>query len=220
MNSKSVTAGIDRRSFLKSTVALVGGASFAPSLMRATPISGDNNINILGVREGYSPNIGLLVSMMTWMRHSVLEAVKGLTTEQLDFLLDEKANTIGALLYHLAATDAFYHENTFKGVAWGKFDPAVTKKFDTAMKLGPTARNTIKGNNLDFYLGLLQETREGTLAEFRQRGDEWLLSVDNSWPWGPTNRFCKWFHVCEHESHHTGQIALIKARLPGAKAPE
>src|ERR1700751_376779 len=111
MNSKPVTAGIDRRSFLKSTVALVGGASFAPSLMRATTISGDNNINILGVREGYSPNICLLVSIMNWMRHSVLEAVKGLTTEQLDFLLDEKANTIGALLYHLAATDAFYHEN-------------------------------------------------------------------------------------------------------------
>ena len=28
---------------------------------------------------------------------------------------------------------------------------------------------------------------------------------------------CKWFHVCEHESHHAGQIDMLKKRLPGAK---
>jgi hypothetical protein len=29
-----------------------------------------------------------------------------------------------------------------------------------------------------------------------------------NWFWGPTNNLCKWFHVCEHESHHLGQIDL------------
>jgi hypothetical protein len=37
-----------------------------------------------------------------------------------DFLLDAKANTIGALLNHLAATDAFYHANVFGGFRWEK----------------------------------------------------------------------------------------------------
>ena len=53
----------------------------------------------------YPPQIGTLVSEMTWMRTKVVRTVKGLTTDQLDYLLDDKANRIGALLLHLAATE-------------------------------------------------------------------------------------------------------------------
>ena len=175
-------------------------------------------MNIIGPKQGYSPQISTLVSMMAWLRPQVIYSVKSLTTEQLDFLLDDKANTIGALLNHLAATDAFYHEHTFTGVEWGKWAPAVEEKYGAAMELGDAGRKKIKGNNVDYYLDLLQQTRKSTLAEFRKRDDKWLSSVDEKWPWGPTNNYCKWFHVCEHESHHLGQINLLKSRVPGAKA--
>jgi Protein of unknown function (DUF664) len=217
-----------RRGFLKQA-ALFAAGTFSmvgltpPSKAMAgevheAPKAGGNTI--IGPREGYSPQIGTLVSMMAFMRDQVLNSVKGMTTEQLDFLLDDKANRIGAMLNHLAATDAFYHEHTFKGVEWGKFDPAVSQKFEVAMELGEPARKAIKGNNLDYYLNLLSETREATLAEFRKRDDQWLMTVDEKWPWGPTNNYCKWFHVCEHEANHNGQIKLLKSRLPGAKAGE
>ena len=42
------------------------------------------------------------------------------------------------------------------------------------------------------------------------------LSADGSGD--KINIYWKWFHVCEHESHHTGQIAFLTKRLPGAKA--
>lgn len=122
--------------------------------------------------------------------------------------------------YHLAATDALYHEHTFKGVEWGKWDKSVNDRFGVAMELGDPARKAVKGNDLNYYLNLLTETRESTLAEFRKRDDQRLMSVDQKWPWGPTNNYCKWFHVCEHESNHNGQIKLLKSRLPGAKAGE
>jgi hypothetical protein len=67
-------------------------------------------------------------------------------------------------------------------------------------------------------LNTLKEVRENTIKEFKKRDDKWLFSVDESWPWGPTNNYCKWFHVCEHESNHNGQIKWIKGRLPGAKS--
>ena len=178
----------------------------------------DDDMNIIGPREGYSPQIGTLVSMMTWMRTVMLYSSKGMTVEQLDFLLDNKANTIGSMLFHLAATDAFYHEHTFNGTAWGKWDKSLEEKFGVAMELGDAGRKQIKGHNLDFYTSLLQETREKTLAEFKKRDDKWLLAADKDWPWGPTNNYCKWFHVCEHESNHNGQIKFLKSRLPGAKA--
>jgi hypothetical protein len=223
MNNISLPTG--RRHFLKTAAAFTGGIaglSFLPAgsnygeIAAVKPSFGDNDINIIGPKEGYSPQIGTLVSMMAWNRPPIISSVKGMTVEQLDFLLDAKANTIGALLYHLAATDAFYHEHTFNGLPWGQFDPAILKRFSVAMNLGEPAREQIKGNNVDFYIGLLRETRESTLAEFKKRDDKWLMTVDEKWPWGPTNNYCKWFHVCEHESHHYGQIAMLKSRVPGA----
>lgn len=176
------------------------------------------DINVFGPRPGYSPQIGTLVSEMAWMRQQVLYTVKGLTQPQLDFLLDAKANRIGALLLHLAAAEKLYQLNTFDGIKPSDLEhtPAF-KDWDLPMELGEPARQAIKGHDLDYYLNILQQTRERTLAEFRKRDDAWLMTVDKTWGWGPTNNLCKWFHVCEHESHHAGQIALLKSRAPGAK---
>jgi uncharacterized damage-inducible protein DinB len=201
-----------RRCFFRAT-----GAStlVAMSFARAA----DSGENVFGPRPGYSPQIGTLVSEMIWMRGAVLRATKGMTQEQLDFLLDNKANRIGALLLHLAATEKLYQLNTFDNVRPEALDKSPAfKDWAVAMELGEPARQAIKGHSLDYYLNLLQEGREKTFAEFRKRDDAWLMTVDNSWGWGPTNNLCKWFHVCEHESHHTGQISLLKSRAPGAKS--
>ena len=155
--------------------------------------------------------------MLTWMREAVLSFPKGLTQPDLDHLFDRNANTIGALLLHLAATETYYQMNTFDGMKWSSWSNEVKQKWDPAMDLGDAGRKSIKGHNLDYYLNILKETREKSLAEFKKRDDVWLMTVDKTWGWGPTDNYCKWFHVCEHESHHSGQIAFLKKRLPGAK---
>lgn len=190
------------------------GSLFAIS---ETPLRNNYNlqdgINIIGPKEGFSPQIGTLVSMMNWMRMAILSPVQGMNVEDLDYLHDENANTIGAMLLHLAATERFYQLNTFDGRQWGDWPKEDMEKWDVASGLGERARKEIKGNELTFYLDTLQEVREHTLAEFAKRDDEWLLSVDGSWFWGPTNNYCKWFHVCEHESNHNGQFKWIKSRI-------
>jgi uncharacterized damage-inducible protein DinB len=132
----------------------------------------------------------------------------------LDFLLDAKANTIGALLWHLAATDHYYGLNTFDGLKWDSWPDTEKKKWDVPMSLGDPARKAIKGNGLDYYLNLLHETREHTLAELKKRDDKWLMAIDKDFG---ANNYGKWFHVAEHESNHDGQIKFLKSRLPGAK---
>jgi hypothetical protein len=179
----------------------------------------DASESVFGPRPGYSPEIGTLVSEMIWMRDAVVRSTKGMTQNQLDFLLDNDANRIGGLLLHLAATEKLYQLNTFDNVGPEALDkiPAF-KDWAVPMELGEPARLAIKGHSLDYYLNLLREGREKTFAEFRKRDDTWLLTVDKSWGWGPTNNLCKWFHVCEHESHHTGQISLLRGRVPGTKS--
>ena len=205
----------NRRGFLKSA-AMAAGATLGRSALPASAAT-DSGLNIIGPKPGYSPQIGTMVSMLTWMQRAVVRPVQGLTQKDLDVLFDAKANTIGALLLHLAATETYYQFNTFDGMEWDSWPKAVKEKWDAAMDLGDAGRATIKGHELDFYLSALADAREKTLAEFKKRDDTWLMAVDQTWPWGPTNNYCKWFHVCEHISHHAGQIDLLKKRLPGAK---
>jgi hypothetical protein len=152
--------------------------------------------------------------MLAFTRMQVLHNVQGMSQADLDFLLDAKANTIGALLFHLAATETYYGMNTFDGVKWGSWSDEIKKKWDVPMNLGEPARGAIKGNNLDYYLNILHESREKNLAEFRKRDDKWLATVDSEFG---ANNLGKWFHVAEHESNHDGQIKFLKSRVPGAK---
>jgi hypothetical protein len=177
-------------------------------------VSQESDAWIIGPKPGYTPEIGTLVSMMAFTRMQVLHNSKGMSQQDLDFLIDGKANTIGALLLHLAATDAYYHLNSFQGIAWGKFPEAAKQKWDVAMNLDEPARKGIKGNNLDYYLNALHETREKTLAELKKRDDKWLAALDTE---AGMNNYGKWFHVAEHESNHDGQIKFLKSRVPGAK---
>jgi Protein of unknown function (DUF664) len=210
----------NRRSFIKTTTALTAGLTgfaFLPQQAWSMDKAADEERNVIGPKEGYSPQVGTLVSMMNWMRSVVLRPVNNMTVEQLDYLHDAKSNTIGAMLLHLAATERYYQLHTFEGMKWGSWDINIKKQWDIPMGLGEEGRKNIKGNKLEFYLDTLKEVREKTLQELKKRDDKWLMTVDKEWPWGPTNNYCKWFHVVEHESNHNGQIKWIKSRLPGAK---
>ena len=78
------------------------------------------------------------------------------------------------------------------------------------MYLGAEARSKIKGYDIDFYLTKLEKVRADTKEEFAKRDDQWLFTSDPNFWEVPTNNYAKWFHVCEHESNHNGQIKFFK----------
>jgi len=204
----------NRRSFLKGSLGLAVGFSTLPLARKAAAAS--DNAWIVGPQPGFTPEIGTLTSMLDFTRRQVLDNVKGLSQPDLDFLLDAKANTIGAMLLHLAATETYYQMNTVDGMKWDSWSAEVKKKWDIPMNLGEPARKAIKGNSLDYYLNTLHQVREKSLAEFRKRDDKWLVTVVTEEDF-TANSYAKWFHVAEHESNHDGQIKFLKRRLPGAK---
>lgn len=207
-----------RRNFIKKTAALTVGAGALitnPRSIMAKTISqqGINGINIVGPKEGYTPEIGTLVSMMNWMRNTMLRPVYGMSQKDLDYLHDSESNSIGAMLMHLVATERFYQINTFTD---GKhYEPGrqADKMYEAASNLGDDGRKTFKGKELDYYLEKLSECREFSLKELATYDDSWLEIVDTQFWGSPTNNYCKWFHVAEHESNHNGQIKYLKSRL-------
>jgi hypothetical protein len=206
-----------RRNFLKLSAAFAGGLSTFALVPEPAAAADDDHGWYVGPKPGFTPEIGTLVSMLAFTREQVVENVKGMSQADLDFLFDAKANTIGALLMHLAATETYFGFNTFGGVKWDSWPDDVKKKWDIPMNLGDPARKAIKGNSLDYYLNTLHETREKNLAEFRKRDDKWLATMANEGDF-KANNYAKWFHVAEHESNHDGQIKFLKSRVPGAKS--
>lgn len=174
----------------------------------------DDNIHEFGKREGYTDQISILVSMMDWMRATVLRSVEGMSQKELDFLLDKDSNSIGAMLMHLAATERFYQIDTFTGIDKSSFSFNVDdEEWDAASNLGDKGRVAFQKKPLNYYLDKLEEVREFSLNELKQRNDNWLMESTPFFGNQPTNNYCKWFHVAEHESNHNGQIKFIKSRV-------
>jgi uncharacterized damage-inducible protein DinB len=187
---------------------------------RMAPPYDKATINMIGRPiSGYTPQIGTIVSMLTWMETAVLGPTRDLTQEQLDYLFDKNANTIGALMLHLAATEVLYQRITFGNENFDKLPADYEAKWGPAMNLGAAGREKIKGHDVAYYQDAIREAREKTLVEFAKKDDAWFTTAlkEPGWGGGPINNFCYWFHVCEHISHHAGQIDLLIKRLPGAK---
>jgi len=213
---KNQSENNNRRNFLKSSALLTCGLVSVPfvGIANELPSQTEDSLYIIGPMDGYDPQVGTLLSTMNMMRAWVIKSVKDLTVEQLDFQIDEQSNSIGAMLLHLAATEKYYQLHTFDGFKWGTWSEDIKSEWGAASKLGKSGRKQIIGNEIGYYLEKLKEVREDTKKEFAKRGDKWLMEIDKDWPWGPTNNYCKWFHVCEHESNHRGQMKFIAKRLP------
>ncbi len=156
---------------------------------------------------GYTPQIGIMVDMLEDLRFRIIELTKDLDQNETDFLFDDKANSIGALLMHLVANESYYQIETLEGRSWTEKE----KEFwGVAGGLGEKSREEFKGKPIKYYLDLWEEVRKKTLEGLKNKDDEWLAAnidegINNHWVW---------FHVMEHSANHMGQIALVKNRLP------
>lgn len=170
----------------------------------------DTNLFKIREIEGFTPQIGRLVSMMNYVRYTTLSAVQGLSTEQLDYLQDENSNSIGALLLHMAAVEIGFQIEIFDG---RKPNESEVAKWGAAYDLGQRGRDQIKGHPLEFYIKVMTEVRNRTLAEFRQKQDDWL-ALERDWDGNSSNNHFIWSHVYEDEINHRGQIRILRKRLP------
>ena len=205
-----------RRKFFKKSAIITAGLISTPLISFAQPstIPTSESIYLIGQQEGYSPQIGTLLSTMTLARQLVIDTVKDLTVEQLDFQIDGQSNSIGAMLLHLAACERYFQLNTFDEMAWGTWSKEIKNEWDVPMHLGEKGRKQIKGNDINYYLSKLEEVRSITKKEFAKRDDDWITESESFFEDKPTNKHCKWFHICKHDSNHFGQMKFIMKRIP------
>ena len=157
--------------------------------------------------EGYTTQIGIMVDMLEDIKDRITANISELSQEETDYLFDEQANSIGAMIMHLAATEAYYQVETLEGRQWTNEEAALWR---VAGGLGDKSREEYKGKPMVYYLELWEEVRHKTLEGLKGKDDNWFSSSNED---GINNHFV-WFHVLEHQAAHMGQIDLVKARLP------
>ena len=157
--------------------------------------------------EGYTPQIGIMVDMLEEIKGLIEEQTRDLNQTETDFLFDEQANSIGAMIMHIAATETYIQVETLEGRQWTDEERVF---WSAAGGLGEESRTKLKGKPITYYLDLWNETRKKTLAGLKTKDDTWFAEsigegMNNHWAW---------FHILKHSANHRGQIALVKARLP------
>ncbi|MDF4203606.1 DUF664 domain-containing protein [Maribacter sp. SA7] len=173
----------------------------------------EDKSNLIGPIEGFTPQIGTLVTMLDNLSIRIEKQMSSLDVRELDHIMDKEANSIGALIMHLIATEVYYQNLTFDEM---EYDEEDTKQLDIAMALGEGARNSINGKEASYYFNLWKKVRAKTKENFKARDDAWLAEV---YPGSNINNHFSWFHVMEHQSSHLGQMLLLRKRIPPAPKP-
>ncbi len=156
--------------------------------------------------EGYTPQIGIMVDMLEETKNLITANVKDLNQEQTDFLFDGQANSIGAMIMHLAATESYFQVETLEERVW---TPEEVEFWGIAGGLGAASRKTLKGKPISYYLELWNQVRNKTLEGLKSRDDKWFASnIDEG-----INNHGAWFHILKHAANHMGQIELVKSRF-------
>ncbi len=167
--------------------------------------------NYIGPLEGYSPQVGTLITMLNNLKERIEYTVGDLSKAELDFIVDENANSIGALLAHLTATEKLFQIITFE-----EREPSAQEMdiLNDAMELGDLGRKNLNGKDVQDYLAEFTAARIMTMKLLKEKDDEWLATIPED---SNTSNFFSWFHVMEHQSSHLGQILFLKKRIPPEK---
>lgn len=162
---------------------------------------------------GYEPEIGRLIWMLEETRRRTKEGLLGVSADVLDWTPDSTANSIGALLYHLAAIEAdwLYVEV----LETQTFPPDLVALFPRDVRDESGRLVTAGGMGLEESLARLDRVRSHllaafqgmSLAEFRRVRDFPAYDVT---PEGVLH------HLLQHEAEHRGHIGLLRGLAEGA----
>jgi len=85
----SVECMLNRHTFLRGSAGMAVGLCAAPLLESAAAAE---NAWIIGPQPGFTPDIGTLTSMLAFTRMQVVHNVRGLSQQDLDYLLDARSD--------------------------------------------------------------------------------------------------------------------------------
>lgn len=156
---------------------------------------------------GYEPEIGRVLWMLEQGRERTKDCVAGLPDDAIDWAPEPTVNSIGALLYHIAAIelDWLYVEV----LEDRPFPPEMMALFPEDVRDERGQLAAARGYSLQEHLDRLDAVRDLLLAAFREMPltDFRRLRICPAYDVTP-----EWVlhHLIQHEAFHRGEISLMR----------
>jgi uncharacterized damage-inducible protein DinB len=160
---------------------------------------------------GYEPEIGRMVWMLEDTRQLTKAGLVGLADDQLDWTpasaANSESNSIGALLYHIAAIEADW---LYVEVLEAKvFPPELTNLFPDDIRDDEGHLAVAHGGGLEAHLLRLDAVRDRLLAAFRGMSLTEFRRERNLPHYTVTPEWVL-HHLIQHEVEHRGEIGMLR----------
>ena len=167
--------------------------------------------------SGLPPRIGLYFAQMEDVRRVTKKYISGLSPEQLSWYPNDRVESVGTLLLHIAAVE----------LSWIGEDIMRRRMPEEWVFAFPIRFNIpqVSGQPLSFFIEKLDTVREETRRTLATLTDADLgravTPLDDAESPGAEQYTIEWilYHLVEHEAHHRGQIAQMKRLFPESAAP-
>lgn len=163
--------------------------------------------NIVIPLDGYQPVIGVWLSALQDTRQRTLNSLEGVTNQVLNWLPPDSANSIGTLLYHVAAVEmSWLHEEILDGKPFPT-EIDVLMKYDVREQEGRLT--SVVTEPLDAHLDRLMKCRQTFLAALRDMSAGEFRRPRRMENYEATPEWVV-HHLMQHEAEHRGQIGEIR----------
>jgi uncharacterized damage-inducible protein DinB len=154
------------------------------------------------------PEIGQALWRLEETRQRTMQRLEGLAPALIDWAAPESGNSIGSILYHIAAIEADY---LYADVLGQPFPQEVIDQFPYEVREENGRLTPVRGYELDWFLIRLEDVRGRVLkavggmdmADYQRVRQLDYADITPEWTL---------HHLMQHEAEHRGELASLRAR--------
>ncbi|MBA2597643.1 MAG: DinB family protein [Chloroflexia bacterium] len=159
---------------------------------------------------GYDPEIGLLLGMLEQGRQRTRERLENLHDQDLDWAPATGENSIGTILYHLAAIELDW---LYSEVLEQPFPPGTEALFPDDVRDDEGRLTIARGATLQSYFDRLDTVRGQLLAAFTGMSPAEFHRERDLPDYTVTPAYVL-HHLMQHEAEHRGEIGMLRMLMP------
>jgi hypothetical protein len=169
---------------------------------------------IVQIFDAAVPEIGRWLWRLGESRRRTLQRIEGMDPQLIDWAAPESGNSIGSVLYHIAAIEIDY---LYADLLDQPFPQAIVELFPYEVREENGRLTPVRGFELGWYLERLDAVRAYVVdvframdeADFRRARHLTAYPIDITPEWAA-------YHLVEHEAEHRGELAALRARAEHA----